>query len=81
MKPNSLEDRDRQRAWVSSRFSWNDIATRTLEVYKSVLRWGWAIPDARVEGWVGKGLLRSTVILGAFSSRAAEMSCGTILNS
>lgn len=38
MKPNSLEDRDRQRAWVSSRFSWNDIATRTLEVYKSVLR-------------------------------------------
>lgn len=37
-KPRLDEDRDRQRAWVSSRFNWKDIATKTLKVYKSVLR-------------------------------------------
>lgn len=37
-KPRLPEDRDQQRTWVSSRFNWNDIAIRTLDVYRSVLR-------------------------------------------
>ncbi|MCK9532806.1 MAG: glycosyltransferase [Gammaproteobacteria bacterium] len=31
------EERRRIRAWVAARFDWNDIARRTLEVYRGVV--------------------------------------------
>lgn len=36
----SPDERELQRAWVSSRFNWNEIAGETVEVYRSILRNG-----------------------------------------
>jgi glycosyltransferase involved in cell wall biosynthesis len=36
--PRSDERCDQRRAWVSSRFNWNDIARKTMEVYRVVVQ-------------------------------------------
>jgi glycosyltransferase involved in cell wall biosynthesis len=37
IQPRSQEVSDQRRAWVSSRFNWNEIAKTTIEIYKVVL--------------------------------------------
>lgn len=36
LQPRTQEKRDQRRAWVSSRFNWPDIASKTVEVYRGV---------------------------------------------
>ena len=40
-RPLTLDSRETRRAWVRSRFDWNDIASQTMAVYRAVLcsRW------------------------------------------
>jgi glycosyltransferase involved in cell wall biosynthesis len=38
IQPISVEERIRRREWVSSRFNWSEIARKTMDVYKTVLK-------------------------------------------
>lgn len=38
IRPRSQGERDQQRAWVLSRFNWNEIARQTADIYKAVVR-------------------------------------------
>lgn len=40
MQPRSQESCNERKAWVSSRFNWNDIARKTVDVYQVVMKDG-----------------------------------------